>query len=403
MQKLLNRQQSFSIGATPAQTMAKRDTTCVKYGSLAFVVVQNTALVIIGVYSRRVEGPKYLGSVAVLLTECLKTAISLGFALADSGCAVFTELREHIMRDTLWTLAFAVPSLGYALHNNLWYVAVTHLDPVTIAVMTQLKIVFAALFSVLLLGRRLGPVRWAAISMLVLGLAPVQRHSMALGSGGHRRAAAHGAAERDEARGMLAMVGLCMLSGLSGAVMERLLKDSSRASSLWVRNLQLALFSLPVALALVPLADADALRAHGPWVGLNGWAATVVTLGACGGVMVSVVFKYADNILKSFAVGISIAFSAAASWALFGFACSPAAAGGMCLVAAATVVYHAEERRSSWQQDTSPSLSAAPLLGEREHAAEAPAGGGRLQRPSAAAAAATKRTVQAEPELPKPQ
>ena len=384
-----------------ASCMPKRDTSCVKYGSLAFVVVQNTALVIVGVYSRRVEGPKYLGSVAVLLTECLKAVISLGFALSDSGCTVFTELREYIMRDTLWTLAFALPSLGYGLHNNLWYVAVTHLDPVTIAVMTQLKIVFAALFSVLLLGRRLGPVRWAAIVMLVLGLAPVQRHSMALGSG-HRRAAARDTAERDEMRGMLAMVGLCMLSGLSGAVMERLLKDSSRASSLWIRNLQLALFSLPVAVALVPLADADALRAHGPWVGLNGWAATVVALGACGGVMVSVVFKYADNILKSFAVGISIAFSAAASWALFGFACSPAAAGGMCLVAAASVLYHTEERRSIWQ-DTSPSLSAAPLLGEREHVVDTPGGDGRMQRPSAAAGAATKRTAEAGPELPEPQ
>ena len=60
--------------------------------------------------------------------------------------------------------------------------------------------------------------------------------------------------------------------------MERLLKDRSRASSLWVRNLQLALFSLPVAAALVPLADAEALRTQGALVGLNGWAAAVVVL-----------------------------------------------------------------------------------------------------------------------------
>ena len=173
--------------------------------------------------------------------------------------------------------------------------------------------------------------------MLMLGLAVVQWHSLRPRAGvgaaaaegtaplGRRRGggAARGAAgpseaapleagpiERDEARGLLAMVGLCMLSGFAGALMERLLKDRSRSASLWMRNLQLALFSLPLAAALVPLADAEALRTHGPLVGLNRWAAAVVVLGASGGVMVSVVFAYADVMLKSFAVGLSVALSA---------------------------------------------------------------------------------------------
>ena len=183
--------------------------------------------------------------------------------------------------------------------------------------------------------------------MLMLGLAVVQWHSLRPRGGvgaaaaegtaavGRRRGgrAARGAAapseaaplERDEARGLLAMVGLCMLSGFAGALMERLLKDRSRSSSLWMRNLQLALFSLPLAAALVPLADAEALRTHGPLVGLNRWAAAVVVLGASGGVMVSVVFAYADVMLKSFAVGLSVALSALASAALFHTACSPQA------------------------------------------------------------------------------
>ena len=149
-----------------------------KYGSLSFVVVQNTALILVGVHSRRQDGPQYLGSVAVLLTEVLKTLISLTCALVDSGSGVLSELRGYVVHDPLWVLAFALPSLCYCVHNNLWYVAVTHLDPVTIAVMTQLKIVSAALFSVLLLGRKLGARRWAAIALLVVGLAVVQWHSL---------------------------------------------------------------------------------------------------------------------------------------------------------------------------------------------------------------------------------
>ena len=345
----------------------RRALALLKYGSLAFVVVQNTTLILVGVYSRRQGGPQFLGSVAVLLTEVLKTLISLTCALIDSGSGVLSELRGHVVHDPLWVLTFALPSLCYCVHNNLWYVAVTHLEPVTIAVMTQLKIVAAALFSLLLLGRRLGARRWVAIGILMLGLAVVQWHSLRPRGGvgvaaaegtaavGRRRGgrAARGAAgpieagpiERDEARGLLAMVGLCMLSGFAGALMERLLKDRSRSSSLWIRNLQLALFSLPLAAALVPLADAEALRTHGPLVGLNRWAAAVVVLGASGGVMVSVVFAYADVMLKSFAVGLSVALSALASAALFHTACSPQAAVGIGLVVVASAAYHAEESR----------------------------------------------------------
>ena len=39
------------------------------------------------------------------------------------------------------------------------------------------------------------------------------------------------------------------------------------------------------------------------------WLIATIVLGALGGIMVSVAFKYAGNILKSFAVGCSIALN----------------------------------------------------------------------------------------------
>ena len=92
-------------------------------------------------------------------------------------------------------LAFALPALSYNVHNNLWYVAVANLDPVTIAVTTQLKIVFAAGFSRLLLGHRLIARRVAAICLLVLGLSLLQGHA----PGGWRGRAAGAAGARSRA------------------------------------------------------------------------------------------------------------------------------------------------------------------------------------------------------------
>ena len=95
----------------------RRALALLKYGSLAFVVVQNTTLILVGVYSRRQGGPQFLGSVAVLLTEVLKTLISLTCALIDSGSGVLSELRGHVVHDPLWVLAFALPSLCHCVHS----------------------------------------------------------------------------------------------------------------------------------------------------------------------------------------------------------------------------------------------------------------------------------------------
>lgn len=232
---------------------------CLKWGSLAVVVVQNTAMYLVAHASVAAPGmSSYIGSVAVLLTELLKAIVSLASAAAESGpCNLAVELRSLLFGDPCWSLAFALPAFCYLLHNNLWYVAVANLDPVTIAVTTQFKIVFAALFARLLLGQRLSVLRIAAIVVLIAGLSQLARanamaaataraaaklglsvpaHALLKGSPGEDGTAAdsvsaaaaavpHAAAAPDMLRGLLAMGAVCALSGLAGALTERLLKD----------------------------------------------------------------------------------------------------------------------------------------------------------------------------------
>jgi len=120
----------------------------VKWASLATIVLQNSTLIVLACYSRTIPGPQYLGSVAVLLTECVKGAANMLGACASSRSMLPSELRAYLLHEPRHTLLFAAPALCYTLHNNLWYVAVTNLDPVTVGVFTQLKIAFAAFFSV---------------------------------------------------------------------------------------------------------------------------------------------------------------------------------------------------------------------------------------------------------------
>merc|ERR1711935_255793 len=51
--------------------------------------------------------------------------------------------------------------------------------------------------------------------------------------------------------------------------------------------------------------------------GFTGWVWTVVILQAGGGLLVAAVIKYADNVLKGLATGVSVCFGSAVSAVLF--------------------------------------------------------------------------------------
>jgi UDP-galactose transporter len=68
----------------------------------------------------------------------------------------------------------SVPSLAYALQNNLDFIALSNLNAAVYQVTTQLKVVTTALFMMAFLGRRFSLRRWVAIFMLFVGVAAVQ-------------------------------------------------------------------------------------------------------------------------------------------------------------------------------------------------------------------------------------
>ena len=107
--------------------------------------------------------------------------------------------------------------------------------------------------------------------------------------------------------GLIAVFIATITSGFAGVYFEKILKGSS--TSLWIRNIQLGLPSIVIALATVYLEDREKVYSKGFFVGYNGIVWTVVTIQAVGGLIVAVVVKYADNVLKVFATSFSIVFS----------------------------------------------------------------------------------------------
>ncbi|TIB19069.1 hypothetical protein E3P92_00152 [Wallemia ichthyophaga] len=359
-----------------------------KYLSLVTLALQNASLSILMRYSR-VSDPEhsYNPASAVLLTEILKASISLytaykrtddhalnsnredhlsplfpkkkksflgnlpvkpsashnkrriSLSLKDDQRPSDTKLKAKILvaqifsRDS-WKLS--IPAILYVIQNNLAFVAASNLEVATFQVAYQMKILTTALFSVVLLGRSLTKTKWLSLVFLAIGVGIVQVQSTTMSS------SQGGVHAGNPITGFMAVAMACLTSGLAGVYFELVLKGSN--VDLWVRNVQLSLFSFPP--ALLPVLFGQATHGLGLLERLNlvrnfnVWAYATVLTQVLGGLVTALVIKYSDNILKGFATSISIVISSVASVILFDFPITPGFVMGASTVLGSTMIYN---------------------------------------------------------------
>ncbi|XP_060783943.1 solute carrier family 35 member A3b isoform X2 [Neoarius graeffei] len=208
-----------------------------KYVSLGVLVLQTTSLVLTMRYSRTLQsdGPRYLASSAVVFSEILKiiTCTLLVFRINNFSVQGLNRvLQEEIIHKPFDTMKLMVPSGIYTLQNNLLYIALSNLDAATYQVTYQLKILTTALFSMLMLGRRLGIFQWFSLLLLMMGIAFVQWPSQ-FPSSSKKEEMVVGS----QLIGVLAVLFACFSSGFAGVYFEKILKETKQ--SIWIRNIQL--------------------------------------------------------------------------------------------------------------------------------------------------------------------
>lgn len=265
----------------------------IKYGALALLVLQNTFLVIMMRVSRTASGPMYASSTAVTIMECLKFSTCLAVVWWTSPEGLVASLKKDILQQPMELVKLGVPSFLYVAQNNLLYYALSHLDAATYMVGYQLKILTTAVFSVFMLGKTLTGLQWFSLVLLTVGVSCAQY------------TAKHNAAEHhNTTMGFVAVIAAACTSGFSGVYFERILKGGT--TSLWMRNLQMGGSSILLALLGVLTQDYEHVATKGFFYGYTPTVWIVIFLQGAGGLVVAVVVKYADNILKGFAAAFSI-------------------------------------------------------------------------------------------------
>lgn len=199
-----------------------------------------------------------------------------------------------------------------------------------------MKILTTAIFAVIILRKKLLVTQWGSLLLLVAGVAMVNLENNKQkepSSGGSN----DNVADQNRILGFSAALGACVLSGFAGIFFEKILKGAD--ISVWMRNVQMSLLSIPLGIIPCLFKDAHNIASKGFFHGYDYYVVYVIGLNACGGLLVAMVVKYADNILKGFATSLAIIIVCVVSAFIFDFNITIQFSVGALLVIAAIFLY----------------------------------------------------------------
>jgi len=320
---------------------------------LFMMTAQNSSVILVTRYTRAGMAPEdlYVINDLVMITEVGKLVAAAALEYNLTNGHLLRSIKENIFDRPLDFLRILIPSLLYLIQNSVLYIAISNLTAPMFQVTYQCKLLTTAIVSVVMLQRRYSMKQWICLTILGIGVAIVvlgaRDHSSSddkvdaadegAEDGAEEVVSSESAAnEQNLFAGLMAVTVACLCSAFAGVYFEKVLKkptnDGGEARapvSMWMRNIQMAFFSICIAMINGHREHADRGYTGGmdengdpmlkPFMhGFTGWAWVIVFLQAGGGMLVAAVIKYADNVLKGMATGVSVATGTFASTFLFG-------------------------------------------------------------------------------------
>lgn len=323
---------------------------------LSLLTCQNCAAILLLRFTRTrpetADSPKAVISHVVCLQELCKFIISLvwcGWDVLNSGTrlTLVQGLGNEIFS---WENAkpMMVPAALFTLQNMLLFVALENLEATLFQVVYQSRLLVAALLMMALLGRSFSRQKWLSLLLLVGGIVLAQINP-------------DGSFVKGDFNKTMLGLGAAILCGssssLAGVFMEMIYKRAAtegrptESSFLSTRNVHLSFYSMMLTVVVPQLYDlvkggtpttpaTEAVANPASYfAGIDVVVWIMILNQAVGGVVVALVLKYADNILKGFATTGAILLSGVLSVYLFGVIPTTFFVGGVVTVIAAVLLY----------------------------------------------------------------
>ena len=272
---------------------------------------------------------------AVTSANCTVEAVKLLLSLAFVAQAWATEgvTEENSLRISLSELArYPVPAALYLAKNLLQYYVLLYTDAPSYQILKNLNIVSTGILYRLFLQKQLSNTQWAALTLLALGCTVAQL------------SASSDAVLTTPAAGIAIAVAMAILSGFAGVYTELILKSGGAKRNVNAQNVYLYAFGVLFNIFAIFAYDYDAVARRGYFHGYTFLVAVMIANHAASGIAVSMVMKFANNIVKVYSTSVAMILTTLVSIPLFGFELTVPFVLGTAVVSVATFLHYESGR-----------------------------------------------------------
>ncbi|XP_047983664.1 CMP-sialic acid transporter 4-like [Salvia hispanica] len=288
------------VGGSADRTKWKRKSIV----TLALTVLTSSQAILI-VWSKRAGKYEYSVTTANFLVESLKCALSLA-ALAriwrNEGVTDDNRL------STTWdeVSVYPIPAALYLIKNLLQYYIFAYVDAPGYQILKNFNIISTGVLYRIILKRKLSEIQWAAFALLCAGCTTAQLNSNSDN------------VLQTPLQGWMMAIVMALLSGFAGVYTEAIIKKRP-SRNINVQNFWLYVFGMIFNAITIVFQDFDAVVNKGFFHGYSFITVLMILNHALSGIAVSMVMKYADNIVKVYATSVAMLLTAVVSIFLFGF------------------------------------------------------------------------------------
>jgi len=344
---------SSTMPAIAGETTTTKNEYMFRLFLLFMMTAQNSSVVLISKHTRAGVSDEdiYVINDLIMIQEFGKLVLAAALEYSATNGQLIRSIKENIFDRPKDFFRILIPSLLYLVQNSLLYVAISNLTAPMFQVTYQCKLLTTAVVSVILLQRKYSLKQWICLTALGIGVAIV-----VLGAQSDSKKDSSEEKEKEDNAnvqnlfvGLMAVTVACLCSAFAGVYFEFVLKrptnDGGEARapvSMWMRNIQMAFFSICIAYinmlrdndrGVTGVLDENNEPITKPFMyGFTGWVYVVVMLQAGGGMLVAAVIKYADNVLKGMATGVSVVTATFFSTFFFGTSLSTQFAVGSVII-----------------------------------------------------------------------
>lgn len=136
---------------------------------LLLLAVQNCSKNLLMRYVMK-DQPKFLTSIAVIGSEFIKLLISICVILFYEKQSLYSIIQFVLYDDRINTILVTVPASAYNLQMKLEYIALANIDAAMFSVLVQLKLLFTAIFSYIVLRKKLKYIQIISLLLLTVGV-----------------------------------------------------------------------------------------------------------------------------------------------------------------------------------------------------------------------------------------